>query len=145
MFEFLSFIAQENGGSGGGGGGSAWSMIIVLVGIFVIFYLFLIRPQQKKIRSQMEMVEKLRVGDEVVTSAGIYGIVTELEDDTLLIEVSEGVEIRIAKNAVVRNLTASEREEKEKEEKEEKEEERDEESKAEEPVEGEEEAQEEET
>ncbi len=142
MFEFFAFIAQENGGSGGGGGGSAWSMIIVLVGIFAIFYLFLIRPQQKKIRSQMELVEKLRVGDEVVTSAGIYGIVTELEDDTLLIEISEGVEIRIAKNAVVRNLTASERAEKEKEEAEEEEE--SEESKAEEASEGEKETQEEE-
>lgn len=68
----------------------------------------------------MELIEGTRVGDEIVTSSGIYGFVTELEDDTLLIEVSEGVEIRIAKNAIARNLTAAER--KKEEDKEEKEE-----------------------
>ena len=68
-------------------------------------YALLIRPQQKRVREQQALVRETEVGDEVMTSSGIYGIVTELEDDTLLIEVAEGIEMRMARGAVARILT----------------------------------------
>jgi preprotein translocase subunit YajC len=115
MFSLL-MLAEENGGTSSGG---SW-YLLVMIGLFAaIFYFLIWRPQQKRMRSQMELIESVRTGDEVVTQGGIYGFVTELEDDTLLVEVSEGVEIRIAKSAVLNNLSAAERAaEKKKEEKE---------------------------
>ncbi len=74
-----------------------------------VFYFMLWRPQQKKMRAHTELIESAKAGDEVVTQGGVFGFITELEDETMLIEVSEGVEIRIAKTAVSRNITAIER------------------------------------
>ena len=70
-------------------------------------YALLIRPQQKRVREQQALVRDTEVGDEVMTSSGIYGIVTELEDDTLLIEVAEGIEVRMARGAIAKILTKS--------------------------------------
>jgi preprotein translocase subunit YajC len=118
-------LAQDGGSSSGGS--SSWSFLIIIVLFAFIFYFMLWRPQQKRMKSQMNLIESAKKGDEVVTQGGIYGFITELEDDTMLIEISEGVEIRIAKSSVGRNLTAAERQaekqaEKEKEEPEEEEE-----------------------
>ncbi|HMK12802.1 MAG TPA: preprotein translocase subunit YajC [Acidimicrobiales bacterium] len=79
--------------------------ILFLVAVFGLMYFLLIRPQQKRLREQQALVRDTEVGDEVMTSSGIYGIVTELEDDTLLIEVAEGIEMRMARGAVARILT----------------------------------------
>jgi preprotein translocase subunit YajC len=88
--------------------------IVLIVGLIVIFYFMLIRPQQKRMRQQMELMNNLRNGDDVMTSSGIYGTITEIEEDTVLLEVSEDVEIRVAKSAIARTFT--EREETEEEE-----------------------------
>ncbi len=107
-FTALLIAAEESGGTGG----SSWLGPVIMIALFgAVFYFLLWRPQQKRMRSQMEMMESIRVGDEVVTQGGIYGYVTELEDDTLLMEVSEGVEVRVAKSSVYRNLSAAERQE----------------------------------
>lgn len=106
MVLLASILAQaENGG----GGSSSYSFIIIIVLFAAVFYFMLWRPQQKKMRAHMELIEGAKTGDEVVTQGGVYGFITELEDDTMLIEISEGVEIRIAKSAVSRNITATER------------------------------------
>lgn len=73
--------------------------------IVALMYFFLIRPQQKRVREQQMLVTSTEVGDEVMTSSGIYGIVTELEDDTFLIEIAEGIEMRMARGAVAKILT----------------------------------------
>jgi preprotein translocase subunit YajC len=117
-------LAQDGGSSSSGS--SSWSFLIIIVLFAFIFYFMLWRPQQKRMRSQVNLIESAKKGDEVVTQGGIYGFITELEDDTMLIEISEGVEIRIAKSSVGRNITAAERQaeaktEKEKEEPEEEE------------------------
>ena len=82
--------------------------IVLIVGLIVIFYFMLIRPQQKRMRQQMELMNNLRAGDEVLTSAGIYGTITEIEEDTVLLEVSEDVEIRVAKSSISRTFTVRE-------------------------------------
>ena len=79
--------------------------LLLLAVTFGLMYALLIRPQQKRVREQQTLVRETEVGDEVMTSSGIYGIVTELEDDTLLIEVAEGIEMRMARGAVSRILT----------------------------------------
>ncbi len=79
--------------------------LLLLAVTFGLMYALLIRPQQKRVREQQALVRETEVGDEVMTSSGIYGIVTELEDDTLLIEVAEGIEMRMARGAVARILT----------------------------------------
>ncbi len=83
---------------------------IFLVLIVVVFYFLLIRPQQRTMRAHAELMRKIGLGDEVVTQAGIFGTVTALEDDTLLIEISEGVEIRILRSSVAKTLTPGEEE-----------------------------------
>ncbi|MEJ5185481.1 MAG: preprotein translocase subunit YajC [Candidatus Geothermincolales bacterium] len=81
------------------------SIVLILV-LLAIFYFLLIRPQQKRMRQQMELIRNLKVGDEVMTSAGIFGTVHQLEEDTVLLEVAEDVVIRVAKNSIVRNFTS---------------------------------------
>ena len=84
---------------------SNFAQFIPLVLIFVIFYFFLIRPQQKRVREHKEMVKNLKRGDEVITSGGIIGKVDRVyEDDKLEIEISDGVKVNIIKNTVQSHL-----------------------------------------
>ena len=85
-------------------GGS--TLIIVYIAIFVgIIYLFAVMPQRRLRRAQAQLMTKLHVGVEIITTGGLYGTVTEIEDgDTLLIEVAEDTEVRIAKAAISRIL-----------------------------------------
>ena len=95
--------------------------IILLIFLGAVFYFMLIRPQQKRMRQQMELINNLQVGDDVMTSAGIYGTITEVEEETVLVEVSEDVEIRIAKSSIARTFTEHEEPEEEEETEEEEE------------------------
>ena len=84
---------------------SNFAQFIPLVLIFVIFYFFLIRPQQKRVREHKEMVKNLKRGDEVITSGGIIGKVDRVyEDDKLEIEISDGVKVNVIKNTLQSHL-----------------------------------------
>ena len=84
---------------------SNFAQFIPLVLIFVIFYFFLIRPQQKRVREHKEMVKNLKRGDEVITSGGIIGKVDRVyEDAKLEIEISDGVKVNVIKNTVQSHL-----------------------------------------
>lgn len=87
--------------------------ILLIVGLIVIFYFMLIRPQQKRMRQQMELMNNLREGDDVMTSSGIYGTISEIEEETVLLEISEDVEVRVAKSAISRTFSAHEEAEEE--------------------------------
>ena len=81
--------------------GSGFAQFIPLILIFVIFYFFLIRPQQKKVKEHKQMVTSLKRGDEVVTSGGIIGTINKVaENKELTFEVAENVEIKIASGMV---------------------------------------------
>ena len=74
---------------------------IPLILIFVIFYFFLIRPQQKKVKEHKAMVQNLKRGDEVVTSGGIIGRVERVFDDgRLQLNISEGVNVEVIRDTV---------------------------------------------
>lgn len=76
-------------------GPSTLVSFIPLVLVFVIFYLLLIRPQQKKVKEQREMLERLKRNDEVMTSGGIYGKVVALSDTVVTLEVAPNVRVRV--------------------------------------------------
>ena len=81
--------------------GSGFAQFIPLILIFVIFYFFLIRPQQKKIKEHKAMVRELKRGDDVITSGGIVGKIEKVyEDDKVDLSISEGVTIKIIKSTV---------------------------------------------
>ena len=78
---------------------------IPLILIFVIFYFFLIRPQQKRVKDHKAMVESLKRGDEVITSGGIIGTIERVfDDDRLEINISDGVKVQVIKNTVQSHL-----------------------------------------
>ena len=86
--------------------GSGFAQFIPLILIFVIFYFFLIRPQQKKIKDHKSMVTSLKRGDEVVTSGGIIGRIERvLDDDKIDILISENVTVQVVKSTVRSLLT----------------------------------------
>ena len=81
--------------------GSGFAQFIPLILIFVIFYFFLIRPQQKKIKDHKIMIQALQRGDEVVTSGGIVGKIEKVyEDDKIDLSISENVTIKIIKSTI---------------------------------------------
>jgi len=79
---------------------NAFVQLLPLVLIFVVFYFLLIRPQAKRAKEHKAMVAALAVGDEVVTSGGILGRVTETGDQFLTIEVAEGVRVKVQRHTV---------------------------------------------
>jgi preprotein translocase subunit YajC len=81
--------------------GSGFAQFIPLILIFVIFYFFLIRPQQKKVKEHKAMVQNLKRGDEVITSGGIIGKVERVFDDGRLeMNISDGVNVQVVKDTV---------------------------------------------
>jgi len=86
--------------------GSGFAQFIPLILIFVIFYFFLIRPQQKKIKEHKSMVASLKRGDEIITSGGIIGRIERvLDDDKVDILISENVTVQVVKSTVQSLLT----------------------------------------
>ena len=78
---------------------------IPLILIFVIFYFFLIRPQQKKVKEHKAMVQALKRGDKVVTSGGIVGTVERIIDDEKVeVEISENVKVEIVRTTGIQSL-----------------------------------------
>ena len=78
---------------------------IPLILIFIIFYFFLIRPQQKKVKEHKAMVEGLKRGDKVITSGGITGTVERLIDnDKVEVEIAENVKVEIIKATGIQSL-----------------------------------------
>ena len=81
--------------------GSGFAQFIPLILIFVIFYFFLIRPQQKKIKEHKTMVASLKRGDDVVTSGGIVGkVVRILGDDKVDLQISENVTVQVIQSTI---------------------------------------------
>lgn len=81
--------------------------IAPLIILFVIFYFLLIRPQQKRAKEHRQMISALQKGDNVITSGGIHGRVTAVNDDTVTVEISDGVRIKVSKEAVTARKTQS--------------------------------------
>jgi len=73
---------------------------IILIALPLLMYLLVIRPQSQRIKAQRTLVGQLAVGDEVISSAGIFGRITALTDDVATLLVAPGVELRVARGAI---------------------------------------------
>ena len=90
--------------------GQGITQFIPLILIFVIFYFFLIRPQQKRVKDHKLMVDSLKRGDEVITSGGIIGIVDRvLEDDRVEINLTDNVKVQIIRSTITSLLKKEEK------------------------------------
>lgn len=99
----LSLLAQDDSGSSGGG---AIQLFILLL-IPLAMYFLLIRPQRRRMKDQASMQSTLGIGDEVITSSGLYGFITGEEADRFWLEIDDDVQIRIAKAAVQGKVNTS--------------------------------------
>ena len=86
--------------SGPAGAGSGFSTIIMMVAIFVIFWLFMIRPQQKRQKELQKKREALSVNDRIVSSGGLYGVIKDIKETEFVVEIAEGVRVRMDKGSV---------------------------------------------
>ena len=75
-------------------------MLVQLVLVFCIFYVILIRPQQKKMREHENALKSIKPKDEVLTGGGVYGKVVSANEDTLTVEIAKGVEIKVLRSTI---------------------------------------------
>jgi preprotein translocase subunit YajC len=80
--------------------GSGFSNIIFIGAIIIVFYFFMVRPQQKKIRDQKKFRESLTKGANVVTIGGLHGKIVAVEDTTVVLEVDKGIRLTFEKTAI---------------------------------------------
>lgn len=80
--------------------GNAWGTILMMVLIFVVFYFFMIRPQTKKQKELQEQRNQMKNGDKVVTAGGIHGVIKDVKENTLIIEIAKDVKINVDKSSV---------------------------------------------
>ena len=90
--------AQAAGGTGGFDIGCLLPMVL----IFGVFYMLLIRPQQKKTKQHRELLEALRRGDRIITNGGLIGLITKVVDaNELIVEIAQGVRVRVSNELIV--------------------------------------------
>ncbi len=89
--------------------GQGIAQFIPLILIFVIFYFFLIRPQQKRVKDHKAMVEALKRGDEIITSGGIIGTIDKvMDDDRIEVIIADNVKVQIIKSTITSLLQKKE-------------------------------------
>lgn len=99
----VSAPAGASAPQGGLGGGA--TMWLLLIGMFVIMWLFMIRPQRKQQKELEKFRNELKKGDKVVTVGGIYGVIEEIKEKTALLKVDGEVKLRVDKNSLVRDYS----------------------------------------
>jgi preprotein translocase subunit YajC len=82
----------------GASSGSGFIFIIIIA--FLLLYLIVVRPQKRRQTQQQQMISELRVGDEVLTAGGIYGTVSQLDEDLVTVEIAPETEVRVARRAI---------------------------------------------
>ncbi len=81
-------------------GGSIWSTVLMFALLIVVFYFFMIRPQSKRQKEIRKFQESLANGKNIVTQGGIYGKIKDVKENYVVVEISDGVKIRVNKNMV---------------------------------------------
>ena len=102
---FSTAYAQAAGATAGGGFGGM-EQLFLIVPIIAVFYFFMIRPQQKKVKDHRALIAGVRRGDRVVTGGGLIGQVTKvISDGEVQIEIAEGVRVRVVRSTITEVLT----------------------------------------
>lgn len=89
-------MAQSNDGSGPG----LMANLVLFGSIILIFYFMIIRPQQKRQKERQKMVENMKKGDKVVTSGVIHGIISGMDEKTVLVQIADNVKVKLDKGSV---------------------------------------------
>ncbi len=107
MFATPAYASTAGAAAAGGGMAAAVLQFLPFILIFVLFWFLLIRPQQKRMKEHRAMVEAVKRGDTVVLSNGMVGKVTRVEDAEAMVEIAQGVNVRVVKSMIaeVRNRT----------------------------------------
>ncbi|MCP5369255.1 MAG: preprotein translocase subunit YajC [Rickettsiaceae bacterium] len=81
---------------------NSWFGFVPMALVFVMFYFFLIRPQEKKRREHENFISTIKLGEEVVTNSGLFGVITKINtsEDTILLRIAKDVEIKVLKSAI---------------------------------------------
>ncbi len=95
----LNMILLQATSSGGG-----MMSLLMMVALIAIFYFFMIAPQQKKQKKINAFRDSLKNGDKVITAGGIYGRIREIKDNTVILEIADGVRIKIDKNSIYQSM-----------------------------------------
>jgi preprotein translocase subunit YajC len=95
----------------GASSGSGFIFIIVIA--FLLLYLIVVRPQKRRQTQQQQMVNELRVGDEVLTAGGIYGTISQVDEDHVVVQIAPKTEVRVARRAIAGVTREPEEEEEE--------------------------------
>lgn len=82
--------------------------LLLPIGFILLIWLFLFRPQQKRMKAQRELMSALEVGDEVLTSAGIYGYIEEFDEGTVFLRVSDTTTLKISRSSISQRITYKE-------------------------------------
>jgi len=102
---FFSAHAQASQGANAAPG-SGMSSLIFIIGIFVLFYFLMLRPQQKKQKELKNLINSLKKHDEVMTAGGILGRITALDEQFVDIEIANGIVIKIQRTSIANVLPA---------------------------------------
>ena len=94
------FLAQAQAASPAGATSNPIASFLPLILIFVIMYFVLFRPQMRRQKEQQRLVSALKTGDQVITSAGIHGLITNVKDTTVTVRIAENVKVEMEKSAV---------------------------------------------
>ena len=105
MLTSIAYAMGQGGAPEGGAGG--FGAFIPLILMFVIFYFLLIRPQQKKTKEHRAMIDSLKKGDRIITSGGIHGLITGVNDQTLTVEIAYKVRVKVARGNVAALVQSS--------------------------------------
>jgi len=97
---FEPSLAFAMGTSGAEGQGNPIMAFVPLIVMFVIFYLLLIRPQQKKARAHREVLANLKKGDFVITAGGLYGRIYSIAEEVLTLEIGDNIKVKTNRNYI---------------------------------------------
>ena len=97
---FLVFLQQPAAAGAGN-----WSFLVMMGLIFAVMYFFMIRPQQKKQKELVKFRNSLQKGDKVITMGGIYGVIVDVKEQYVLVEVDSNVKLRVDKSSLVKDVS----------------------------------------
>ena len=80
--------------------GSGWTSIIMMAAVVLIFWLFMIRPQQKRQKELQQKRDALTTNDRIITSGGLYGTIKDIKETEFIVEIADGVRVRVDKGSV---------------------------------------------
>ncbi len=101
----ITTILQSTASSAAAANGGEWSMWIMILLIFLVMWLFMIRPQRKQQKALEEMRRALKKGDKVITAGGIYGVVADVDERTVLMKVDGEVKLRVDKSSIQKDMS----------------------------------------